>query len=86
MQPKAIALGEIALNAALYSAQAGRQWRSVEDTTYNPVTSYRLRQPYASHLQNRQVVIVEPDSVRAQRPSGHRAQSIQRRRWRLHPK
>lgn len=48
LQPKEIALGEMAINAALYSAQAGRQWRSVEDTTFNPVTSYRLRQPYAS--------------------------------------
>lgn len=48
LMPKDIALGEMALNAALYSAQAGRAWRSVEDTTFNPVTSYRLRQPYAS--------------------------------------
>lgn len=48
LQTKDIALGEIASTAAAYSAQAGRAWRSVEDTTYNPALAYRRPQPYPS--------------------------------------
>ncbi len=48
LQPKEIALGEMAENAANYSSQAGRGWRSVEDTTYNPALAYRRPQPFAS--------------------------------------
>lgn len=48
LQPKEIALGELAGNAAYYSAQAGRGWRSVEDTTLNPAMGYRKPQPFAS--------------------------------------
>ncbi|ANY18740.1 M61 glycyl aminopeptidase [Tsuneonella dongtanensis] len=46
VQPKDVALGEIATNAANYSAQAGRAWRSVEDTTFNPALAYRKPQPF----------------------------------------
>lgn len=48
VQPKDIALGEIAENAANYSTQAGRTWRSVEDTTFNPALAYRKPQPFSS--------------------------------------
>lgn len=48
LQPKEVALGEIAENAANYSAQAGRAWRSVEDTTLNPALAYRRPQPFAT--------------------------------------
>ncbi|MXO75164.1 peptidase M61 [Altererythrobacter aerius] len=48
LQPKEVALGEIASNAAYYAAQAGRGWRSVEDTTFNPALAYRKPQPFAS--------------------------------------
>ena len=41
LQPKDVALGEIAENAANYSTQSGRTWRSVEDTTFNPALAYR---------------------------------------------
>lgn len=44
--PKEVALGEIAADAALYEAQAGRGWRSVEDTTFNPALAYRRPQPF----------------------------------------
>ena len=46
LQPKEVALGEIAESAANYSDQAGRVWRSVEDTTFNPALAYRRPQPF----------------------------------------
>lgn len=48
LQPKEIVLGEIATHAAYYAQQAGRGWRSVEDTTFNPMLGYRKPQPYPS--------------------------------------
>ena len=48
VQPKDIVLGAIANNAGFYSMQAGRAWRSVEDTTFDPVTNARRPLPYAS--------------------------------------
>jgi len=48
LQPKDVALGDIAENAAFYSSQAGRAWRSVEDTTYNPALAYRKPQPFST--------------------------------------
>jgi predicted metalloprotease with PDZ domain len=48
LQPKEVALGEIAENAGYYSEQAGRGWRSVEDTTFNPALAYRKPQPFSS--------------------------------------
>jgi len=42
-------LGMLATNAARYSeGQPGRGWRSVEDTTYDPILSNRKPQPYVS--------------------------------------
>ncbi len=40
IEPKDVVLGELASYAATYSLQAGRAWRSVEDTTAEPVVDY----------------------------------------------
>jgi predicted metalloprotease with PDZ domain len=41
-------LGEWATNAAFFAAQAGRAWRSVEDTTLDPVIAGRKPRPFPS--------------------------------------
>ncbi|MGZ3258763.1 MAG: M61 family metallopeptidase [Croceibacterium sp.] len=46
IQAKDTVLGEIANSAGYYSVQAGREWRSVEDTTNDPIFEYRRPQPY----------------------------------------
>jgi predicted metalloprotease with PDZ domain len=48
VQSKDVVLGAIANNAGFYSMQAGRGWRSVEDTTADPITNARRPLPYAS--------------------------------------
>ena len=48
VQPKDVVLGAIANNAGFYSMQAGRGWRSVEDTTADPITNARQPLPHAS--------------------------------------
>ena len=48
MQSKDMILAEWATNAGFYSAQAGRLWRSVEDTTLDPVIAGRKPKPYPS--------------------------------------
>ncbi len=48
LQGKDIVLGEWARHAAYYCNQAGRQWRSVEDTTHDPITAARKPKPFAS--------------------------------------
>jgi predicted metalloprotease with PDZ domain len=48
MQSKDMVLAEWATNAGFYSAQAGRAWRSVEDTTLDPVIGARKPKPFAS--------------------------------------
>jgi predicted metalloprotease with PDZ domain len=47
-QPKDVVLGALANSAGYYSMQAGRAWRSVEDTTADPITSARRPLPYSS--------------------------------------
>lgn len=47
-QAKDVVLGMIAAQAGKYSEQPGRQWRSVEDTTFDPVFAARKPKPYAS--------------------------------------
>jgi predicted metalloprotease with PDZ domain len=51
-QAKDIVLGEIANSAGYYSTQAGREWRSVEDTTNDPIFEYRRPQPYGDLSRN----------------------------------
>jgi len=48
MQSKEMVLAEWATNAGFYSAQAGRLWRSVEDTTLDPVMAARKPKPFPS--------------------------------------
>ncbi len=48
LQSKDIVLGEWARHAAYYSNQAGRSWRSVEDTTHDPITAARKPKPFPS--------------------------------------
>ncbi|WP_432768370.1 MAG: M61 family metallopeptidase [Sphingopyxis sp.] len=48
MQSKEMILAEWATNAGAFSAQPGRAWRSVEDTTLDPVIAARKPKPFAS--------------------------------------
>ncbi|UNK79406.1 peptidase M61 [Sphingopyxis granuli] len=48
MQSKDTVLGEWATNAAFFAAQAGRAWRSVEDTTLDPVIAGRKPRSFPS--------------------------------------
>ncbi|MEI4505839.1 peptidase M61 [Sphingopyxis sp. CCNWLW253] len=48
MQSKEMVLAEWATNAGNYSVQPGRQWRSVEDTTLDPIIAARKAKPFAS--------------------------------------
>ncbi|HKT86198.1 MAG TPA: peptidase M61 [Novosphingobium sp.] len=48
VQEKATVLGAIARAAASLAASPGRGWRSLEDTTFDPVFSARKPKPYAS--------------------------------------
>lgn len=48
LQPKDIVLGALANSAGYYSVQAGREWRSVEDTTHDPIIAARRPLPYSS--------------------------------------
>ena len=51
-QPKEVVLGMIAAQAGYYSIQPGREWRSVEDTTFDPIIDARKPQPYQSLNRN----------------------------------
>lgn len=48
MQSKTMVLGEWATQAGFYSAQPGRDWRSVEDTTLDPIIAARKSRPFPS--------------------------------------
>ena len=48
VQPKDIVLGALANSAGYYSVQPGRAWRSVEDTTHDPIIAARRPLPYPS--------------------------------------
>ncbi|MEO6388025.1 MAG: peptidase M61 [Croceibacterium sp.] len=52
LQPKEIVLGALANAAGLYSVQPGRAWRSVEDTTLDPIIDARRPQPFKSLSRN----------------------------------
>lgn len=52
LQDKATVLGQIANSAGYYSVQPGRAWRSVEDTTLDPIIDARRPQPYSSLSRN----------------------------------
>jgi predicted metalloprotease with PDZ domain len=48
VQTKDMVLGELARAAAFYQIEPGRDWRSVEDTTHDPVFAARKPKPNAS--------------------------------------
>jgi predicted metalloprotease with PDZ domain len=48
MQPKEFVLGAMATAAGYYATQPGRAWRSVEDTTHDPIINSRAPRPYTS--------------------------------------
>lgn len=48
LQAKPMVLGMLATSAGRYSEQAGRAWRSVEDTTFDPVFAARKPKPFSS--------------------------------------
>ena len=48
VQSKDMVLGMLATQAGKYAEQPGRQWRSVEDTTLDPLFAARKPKPYAS--------------------------------------
>jgi predicted metalloprotease with PDZ domain len=52
LQPKDVVLGALANSAGFYSVQPGRAWRSVEDTTFDPIIDARRPQPYSSLNRN----------------------------------
>lgn len=48
LQSKEMVLGEWAKNAGYYAEQSGREWRSVEDTTHDPIFGARKAKPNSS--------------------------------------
>jgi predicted metalloprotease with PDZ domain len=52
MQTPEMVLGEWARQAGYYSEQPGREWRSVEDTTHDPIFSARKPKPNSSYARN----------------------------------
>ncbi|WDF72353.1 M61 family metallopeptidase [Novosphingobium sp. KACC 22771] len=52
IQTKEAILGAFAANAGMFTQWAGRDWRSVEDTGFDPVISGRRAKPYASINRN----------------------------------
>lgn len=49
LQPKDMVLGEWARQAGYYAEQAGREWRSVEDSTHDPIFAARKAKPFSSY-------------------------------------
>ena len=52
VQSKDMVLGELANYAGTYSNWPGREWRSVEDTTHDPIMDGRRPKPFASITRN----------------------------------
>ena len=48
LQSKETILGTLASHAGYYATQPGRSWRSVEDTSHDPIISSRKPRPYRS--------------------------------------
>jgi predicted metalloprotease with PDZ domain len=52
LQSKEVVLGQLAQYAGVFSQQPGREWRSVEDTTLDPVFAARKAKPFPSLARN----------------------------------
>ncbi len=48
LQSRDMVLGQLASSAGAYAEQPGREWRSVEDTTHDPIIAARKAKPYPS--------------------------------------
>lgn len=79
LQSREIALGEWARYAANYAEQAGRRWRSVEDTTFDPITAARKPRPFPSwsrgedYYNEGSLVWLEADMLIRERSRGARS-------------
>lgn len=73
------ALDALALAAATYQNRAGRQWRSVEDTTNDPIASARRPAPWLSWQRSEdyyvegQLIWLEADTLIRERSGGRRS-------------
>ena len=69
----------LALTAATYAHRVGRQWRSVVDTTNDPILSARRAAPWASWLRNEDyyseglLVWLDADTLIRERTNGRRS-------------
>ncbi|WP_324829140.1 M61 family metallopeptidase [Qipengyuania zhejiangensis] len=76
--PKDQVLGFLAERAAYYSTQPGREWRSVEDSTFDPMLGYSADRPFPSLSRNRDyyreagLVWLEADQIIRQGTRGRR--------------
>jgi len=76
LQKKETVLGAIAQQAGAYAEQPGRGWRSVEDTTYDPVFGARKAKPYATlargedYYNEGMLIWLEADQIIRQRSGG----------------
>ncbi|MFN2099539.1 M61 family metallopeptidase [Altererythrobacter sp. MF3-039] len=52
LQSPEMVRSEFATYAAIFTAQPGREWRSVEDTTFEPIISNRKTKPFPSLVRN----------------------------------
>jgi predicted metalloprotease with PDZ domain len=73
------ALEALAATAAVYETRAGRRWRTVEDTTLDPVISARRPQPWISwqrsedYYSEGQLVWLDADTLIRERSGGRRS-------------
>jgi predicted metalloprotease with PDZ domain len=69
VQSKETVLGTLAAYAGMYATQPGRAWRSVEDTTFDPIISARKPKPYRTmardedYYQEGALIWLEADQV-----------------------
>jgi predicted metalloprotease with PDZ domain len=79
LQDKDTVLGAVAGSAGFYANQAGRAWRSVEDTTYDPIVNARRARPYTDlhrdedYYSEAMLVWIEADQIIRQGTGGARS-------------
>ncbi len=79
LQSKEIALGEWARAVAGYTLEPGREWRSVEDTTHDPIIAARKAKPFDSWQRSEDyyvegsLVWLEADMIIRERTGGRKS-------------
>ena len=79
LQAKDIVLGAIASSAGTYAEMPGRGWRSVEDTTHDPVFAARKPKPFASiarsedYYSEGMLIWLEADQIIREKSGGQRS-------------